>query len=258
VNRINHHSQWRHSSLSMCSLSAPTSFQCVPGHFAREWSVKDCNLGKKITSNCMVCCICVRLDELQISCQIKWQVGSVILEINPCKWSQAPLWKAFSMVCPPSPFLFIASSLVVVEVGICKETFLPLFAFTLNSAYSITLFISSMRSCFTLLQGLMPKHDKKVSPHSWIGALIILITIMAFSIPNFPHLPKLCQALWHTSKAVYCHQRNFPIHSTTQQQQLSHLSQVFGVGYMNQKRITLNRAYGSGFSTHSYRAICLH
>jgi len=29
-----------------------------------------------------------------------------------------------------------------------------------------------------------------------------------------------------------------------QQQQLSHLSQVFGVGYMNQKRITLDRAHG--------------
>jgi len=27
-----------------------------------------------------------------------------------------------------------------------------------------------------------------------------------------------------------------------QQQQLSHLSQVFGVGYMNQKRITPDRA----------------
>jgi len=43
-----------------------------------------------------------------------------------------------------------------------------------------------------------------------------------------------------------------------QQQQLSHLSQVFGVGYMNQKRITPDRAHGSAFSTHSYRAICLH
>jgi len=35
-----------------------------------------------------------------------------------------------------------------------------------------------------------------------------------------------------------------------QQQQLSHLSQVFGVGYMNQKRITPDRAHGSAFSTH--------
>jgi len=43
-----------------------------------------------------------------------------------------------------------------------------------------------------------------------------------------------------------------------QQQQPSHLSQVFGVGYMNQKRITLERTHGSAFSTHSYRAICLH
>jgi len=42
------------------------------------------------------------------------------------------------------------------------------------------------------------------------------------------------------------------------QQQLSHLSQVFGVGYMNQKRITPDRAHRSAFSTHSYRAICLH
>jgi len=45
---------------------------------------------------------------------------------------------------------------------------------------------------------------------------------------------------------------------TKQQQQLSHLSQVFGVGYMNQKRITTDRAHGSAFSTHSYRAIYLH
>jgi len=43
-----------------------------------------------------------------------------------------------------------------------------------------------------------------------------------------------------------------------QQQQLSHLSQVFGVGYMNQKRITPDRAHGLAFSTHSYRAICFH
>ena len=43
-----------------------------------------------------------------------------------------------------------------------------------------------------------------------------------------------------------------------QQQQLSHLSQVFRVGHMNQKRITPDRAHGSAFSTHSYRAICLH
>ena len=43
-----------------------------------------------------------------------------------------------------------------------------------------------------------------------------------------------------------------------QQQQLSHLSQVFGVGYMNQKRITSERAHRSAFSTHSYQAICLH
>ena len=43
-----------------------------------------------------------------------------------------------------------------------------------------------------------------------------------------------------------------------QQQQLSHLSQVFGVGYMNQKRITPDRAHRSAFPTHSYRAICLH
>jgi len=42
------------------------------------------------------------------------------------------------------------------------------------------------------------------------------------------------------------------------QQQLSHLSQVFGVGYINQKRITPGRAHGSTFSTHSYRAICIH
>jgi len=35
-----------------------------------------------------------------------------------------------------------------------------------------------------------------------------------------------------------------------QQQQQNHLSQVFGVGYMNQKRITPDRAYGSAFSTH--------
>ena len=41
-------------------------------------------------------------------------------------------------------------------------------------------------------------------------------------------------------------------------QQLSHMSQVFGVGYMNQKRITPDRAHGSALSTHSYRAICLH
>jgi len=33
------------------------------------------------------------------------------------------------------------------------------------------------------------------------------------------------------------------------------LSQVFGVGYMNQKRITPDRAHGSAFSTHSYQAI---
>ena len=33
------------------------------------------------------------------------------------------------------------------------------------------------------------------------------------------------------------------------------LSQVFGVGYMNQKRITPDQAHGSAFSTHSYQAI---
>jgi len=41
-------------------------------------------------------------------------------------------------------------------------------------------------------------------------------------------------------------------------QQLSHLSQVFGVVFMNQKRITSDRAHRSAFSTHSYQAICLH
>ena len=51
---------------------------------------------------------------------------------------------------------------------------------------------------------------------------------------------------------------NMKILRTLQQQQLSHLSQVFGVGYMNQQRITSNRAYGSAFSTHFYRAIYLH
>ena len=40
-----------------------------------------------------------------------------------------------------------------------------------------------------------------------------------------------------------------------QQQQLSHLSQVFRVGYMKQKRIMSDREHGSAFSTHSYRAI---
>ena len=35
------------------------------------------------------------------------------------------------------------------------------------------------------------------------------------------------------------------IQQQQQQQQLSHLSQVFGVGYMNQKRITPDRAHGS-------------
>jgi len=43
-----------------------------------------------------------------------------------------------------------------------------------------------------------------------------------------------------------------------QQQQLSCLFDVFGVGYMNQKRIMSGRVYGSAFSTHSYWAICLH
>ena len=43
-----------------------------------------------------------------------------------------------------------------------------------------------------------------------------------------------------------------------QQQQLSRLSQVFGVGCMNQKRITPVRAHRSAFSTHSYQAIWLH
>ena len=36
------------------------------------------------------------------------------------------------------------------------------------------------------------------------------------------------------------------------------LSQVFGVGYMNQKRITPDRAHRSAFSTYSYREIGLH
>jgi len=36
------------------------------------------------------------------------------------------------------------------------------------------------------------------------------------------------------------------------QQQLSHLSQVFGVGYVNQKRIASDRAHRSDFSAHSY------
>ena len=40
--------------------------------------------------------------------------------------------------------------------------------------------------------------------------------------------------------------------SYRQQQQLSHLSQVFGVDYMNQKRITPDRVHGSAFSTQSY------
>ena len=47
------------------------------------------------------------------------------------------------------------------------------------------------------------------------------------------------------------------LNNKQQQQQLSHLSQVFGVGYMNQKRFTSDRAHGSAFSTHSYQAICL-
>jgi len=38
----------------------------------------------------------------------------------------------------------------------------------------------------------------------------------------------------------------------TEEQQLSHLSQVFVVGYMNQKRITPDQAHGSAFSTHFY------
>jgi len=53
--------------------------------------------------------------------------------------------------------------------------------------------------------------------------------------------------------------RHFPVFvKQTNKQQLSHLSQVFGVGYVNQKRITLDRAHGSAISTHFYRAICLH
>jgi len=43
-----------------------------------------------------------------------------------------------------------------------------------------------------------------------------------------------------------------------QQQQLSHLFRVFGVGYMNQKRITPDRAHESAFSIHSYCVIYLH
>lgn len=42
---------------------------------------------------------------------------------------------------------------------------------------------------------------------------------------------------------------------TIQQKQLSHLSQVLGVGYMNQKRIMTDQTHGSAFSSHSYRAI---
>jgi len=52
--------------------------------------------------------------------------------------------------------------------------------------------------------------------------------------------------------------RNYYLTTVQQQQQLSHLSQVFRVGYMNQKRIMPDQAHGSAFSTHSYRAICLH
>jgi len=43
-----------------------------------------------------------------------------------------------------------------------------------------------------------------------------------------------------------------------QQQQLSHLSQVFGVDYMNQKRITPDQTHGSAFSNHYYQAIWFH
>jgi len=35
-------------------------------------------------------------------------------------------------------------------------------------------------------------------------------------------------------------------------------SQVFGVGYMNQKRITPDRVHGLTFSTHSYQVVCLY
>ena len=55
-----------------------------------------------------------------------------------------------------------------------------------------------------------------------------------------------------------CSHIQINVYRTIQQQQLSHLSQVLGAGYMNQKRITLDRAHGSTFSTHSYRTICLH
>ena len=59
----------------------------------------------------------------------------------------------------------------------------------------------------------------------------------------------MCFRLW-----IKCFLASFIV---SVQQQLSHLSQVFRVGYINQKRITPNRAHGSAFSTHFYRAIIL-
>ena len=38
----------------------------------------------------------------------------------------------------------------------------------------------------------------------------------------------------------------------TRNNKLSHFSQVLGVGYMNQKRVTPDRAHRSTLSTHSY------
>jgi len=43
------------------------------------------------------------------------------------------------------------------------------------------------------------------------------------------------------------------LYNNNKQQQLSHLFQVFGVGYMNQNRIMSGQAYGSAFSTHSIK-----
>ena len=85
---------------------------------------------------------------------------------------------------------------------------------------------------------------------------------------SFLYLHKLIQLLSYSEvveldvlasfnkKLGVCNQGNKQ--QQQQQQQLSHLSQVFGVGYMNQKRITPDRVHVSAFSTHSYRAICLH
>ena len=63
---------------------------------------------------------------------------------------------------------------------------------------------------------------------------------------------------WTISETCYCIEILELWLLNAIQQQLSHLSQVFGVGYMNQKRIMPDRAHGSNFSTHSYRAVCLH